>query len=97
MNAWVRVIRAWGFLMQADSGLLATKPTREKQRTQSAEPKFRAGVANSVPSFKGSAAVRRSRTPDSKTRASAAFIPGQARQIRVVNGRVEVEKVRNVF
>lgn len=47
-----------------------------------------------MPSFKGNAAVRRSRTPDSKTRASAAFIPGQARQIRVVNGRVEVEKVR---
>jgi hypothetical protein len=64
------------------------------QRTQSAEPKLRAAVSNSAPSLKVSTAARRSRTPDNKTRAAAAFIPGQARQIRVVNGRVEVEKVR---
>jgi len=66
----------------------------QMQRTQSAEPKLRAAVSNSAPSLKVSTAARRSRTPDNKTRAAAAFIPGQARQIRVVNGRVEVEKVR---
>lgn len=35
--------------------------------------------------------VKRSRTPDNKTRAKAAFMPGQARAIRVVNGKMQVE------
>jgi len=37
--------------------------------------------------------TERSRTPDNKSRASASFIPGQARQVRVVNGRMTVDKV----
>jgi len=36
--------------------------------------------------------TERSRTPDNKSRASASFIPGQARQVRVVNGRMTVDK-----
>ena len=63
------------------------------QRTRSVDPGALHQASCSVPTFK----PKRSRTPENKTRASAAFIPGQARQIRVVNGKVEVEKVRYLF
>ena len=66
-----------------------------RQRTRSASDGAAIGMRSSAPLSVAKAANRppRSRTPENKTRTTSAFIPGQARQIRVVNGRVEVEKV----
>jgi hypothetical protein len=64
------------------------------QRSQSAtDPVELHPASHSVPTFK----LKRSRTPENKTRTSAAFIPGQARKISVVNGKVQVEKARDVL
>merc|ERR1719409_719326 len=81
-DAWLETLdeRKMRTVLPEIGSAVAARPHNGESRAS--RPDSRPGSKN---------VVKRSRTPDNKTRAKAAFMPGQARAIRVVNGKMQVE------